>query len=201
MHTLAKGGSQMINCNGLLQNKNICVEFRQIQINEKGIFWAADFTDYSSEKIIIIPEDPFFKPTPYIKYIAIRPKGFEQVFAQYNGLPVHKAKILKIILSRVTEKNISIYKCNFYVPKCALDREELCVFLRRSTGRNLFSMIWIKDEELRKKIYDHLVDVGSIGANLEKNSFGAITMEGKPEENITDFEERIINVINNHLKG
>jgi len=192
----------MNNGNELLQNKNICVNFDQkIVIDGMGVFWATEYVDYISERILIVPQDPAFEPDPNIKYIAIRPKGFEECFAYYKGLPVHKAKILKIILSKITENKISIFKCNFYIPQCAIEKEDLCIFLRISKDRNQFAMIWIKNEELRKKAYDCLMGLNADNGNLKKNSFGAITMEGEPGEDIQNFEKKIINAIDGSLKG
>jgi len=191
----------MNNGTSLMPYQNICIKFeKQIIIEGVGLVWAAEYIDYSGEKIIIVPENSLFKPLLSSKYLVQRPKGFEEASAYYCKQPVYKKRILEIPLQRIAENDIYIYKSEFYVPKCTIRTNGLSVFLRPAKNKNHFALMWIEEENTRAKVFDHIKN-NIPHSMLMMNKFDAITIEGSNGESIENLEKNIINSINCCLKG
>lgn len=185
----------------LMPNENICIEFKKtISVNGAGAVWAAEYRDYSGETIIVIPDNNYFVPKTSSKYLAQRPKGYEEVSAMYNNIPVYRRNILEVALKKIAENDIRVYTSEYYIPKCAIKNGRLSVFLRPSKYKNQFALIWVGDDRLRSKVFDHIYK-NIPHAALLINKSDTITIEGAAGMNMDQLEENIIKSMNTCIKG
>lgn len=191
----------MYSSSNLRQHENVCIKFiKTISMNGAGAVWAAEYTDYSGEKIIIIPEDNYFAPNLDSIYLVQKPKGWEDkdAYGRYNNMPVFKRNIMEVKLKSSSD-NIYIYTSDYYVPKCAQKKNRIEIYLRPSTYRNQFAMVWIEDDRLRKKMIDQIQQ--NVKHNsLDINKSDILEIEGANGLSMDQLEKAIISSINTCIK-
>lgn len=187
--------------NGNDRIKIICLKFIEKKlINGLGLVWAAGHEDYGSEKIVIVPDEKYFIPEIPEIYLAIKPRGFEKPISHFEGHSVYKTKIFNLTPEETKENRIAIYESDFFVPPCFLKKNDYSVLFRITNIKNQFALIWIKNEEIRGKIFRHLRKNVPY-ANLQINLSDLIAVEGESGESRKGLEEKIINSINYYIKG
>lgn len=186
--------------NGIDQTKIICIDFSEKRdIDGCGLVWAAEYEDYGSNRIIIVPDERFFVPGFPGTYLAIKPKGYKKPISYFEEYPVYKAKVFN--LTPEIKNNIAVYRSDFFIPVCFMKKNDCTVVFRPSThkNKNEFALIWINNELEREKSERYLKKNISF-TKLRVNSLCVIEIEAERGEKQEEFEKKITQSIN-YCKG
>lgn len=184
--------------------KMICLNFSERKLLDGvGIVWMATHDDCNDGKIIVIPDQKYFVPQQKGVYVALKPKSFGMINTCHDGLLVYKTKVFNMQPKRITEKGISVFESDFFVPPCYIKLGYYNVFFRitdKKEQRSKYALIWIAETEVREKVLRYFRKNVSF-SSLQLNMSDIITIESEPEENQETFEKCAIDSISYCIKG
>lgn len=179
---------------------------KQIEIRGK-VYWSAELTTMDGLEIIIIPRNYHFEIREDACYFAYEPGMSDGYFSIINGIYVYKKNIFETtpkIIELADKQAIILFDATFFIsPEFIKEKNDIAIVVRppRDKYDGYFSMLWIKNENARERVF-RFIYKNFIEANkLEYNNEIIKVFMKKKYKDYDFFIKRIIEPFNHYIKS